>query len=150
MGRRAKQRKQRRGATSWRPLESRLLLDSGAIVALERGDRRTRDRLREAALLGIRIAVPTAVIAETWRDGARSARIALLLSDECCDIEDLIQPVARAAGSAIGNVRDAGTVDAVVMAHAAVRGDVVLTADTSDLEGLRAYLPSCGVRLLEV
>jgi predicted nucleic acid-binding protein len=131
-------------------LESRLLLDSGAIVALERGDARTRERVRAAASLGVRIAVPTAVVAETWRAGARSARAAALLGDDCCDVEDLTQPLARAAGTALGQVRDAGAVDAMVMAHAAVRGDVVMTADYDDLDRLRHCDVMRAVRLLKV
>ena len=104
----------------------------------------------EAARLGIRVAVPTAVIAETWRDGARSARLAALLGAECCDVEDLSQPIARAAGAAIGVVRGAGAVDAIVMAHAAVRSDVVLTGDATDLDRLRAHAPFQSIRLLEL
>src|SRR5947207_1974803 len=87
--------------TSSRP-SARLLLDSGAVVALERGDRPTRNRVLEAARLGIRVAVPTAVVAETWRGGARSARVAALLCDDCCDVEDLTQELARTAGTALG------------------------------------------------
>jgi hypothetical protein len=45
-------------------------------------------------------------------------------------------------------VRDAKTVDAIVMASAASRGDVVYTSDVDDLERLRAYFPA--VRVLAV
>jgi len=45
-------------------------------------------------------------------------------------------------------VRGATTIDAIVMASAASRGDVVLTSDVGDLERLRAVFP--GVRVLGV
>jgi hypothetical protein len=49
-------------------------------------------------------------------------------------------------------VRGASALDAIVMAFAAARGDVVFTGDTSDLERLRSFFPavrvlSCGTVL---
>ena len=60
-----------------------------------------------------------------------------------------IDQVADSKGIAalLGGLR-AGRVDAVVMASAALRGDVVYTTEVSDLEALRAHLPS--VRVLGV
>jgi predicted nuclease of predicted toxin-antitoxin system len=54
----------------------------------------------------------------------------------------------RRAHAALTGVRDAKTVDAIVMASAASRGDVVYTSDVDDLERLRAYFPA--VRVLAV
>ena len=45
-------------------------------------------------------------------------------------------------------MRGATALDAIVMASAARRGDVVLTSDVYDLERLRAFFPS--VRILGV
>jgi predicted nucleic acid-binding protein len=106
--------------------------------------------VRAAVQAGIRIAVPTAVVAETWRGGARSARASALLAGDSCDVEDLTQVLARATGTALGLVRGAGAVDAMVMAHAAVRGDVVMTADERDLDRLRQCDALRAVRLLKV
>jgi len=52
----------------------------------------------------------------------------------------------RRRREALGAVPGATTVDAFVMADAALRGDVVLTADPKDLEKLRPAFP--GVSLL--
>ena len=58
------------------------------------------------------------------------------------------ESLARTAGEAVAKVRDATTVDAIVMASAASRGDVVYTSDFEDLERLHAFFP--GVRVLSV
>ena len=52
------------------------------------------------------------------------------------------------AGEAIAAVPSATAVDAIVMASAAQRGDVVYTSDFEDLERLRQRFPS--VRVLRV
>jgi hypothetical protein len=58
-------------------------------------------------------------------------------------IESLHPALARLAGEALASV---GAIDAVVMASAALRGDIVYTSDVGDLEKLRRYSP--GVRVL--
>ncbi len=123
-----------------------LTLDTGALVGFERADRRTLVHLKHAQVLGFELTVPTPVIADAWRGGPRSARIASLL--EACVIEPLFADVARLAGEAIAAVKGATVVDAIVMASAARRGDRVLTADFDDLDRLRFYFPT--VRLLTV
>ena len=48
------------------------------------------------------------------------------------------ESIARLAGVAAGRVKGAGTIDAIVLATAAVRGDrVVYTSDVGDLVRLR-------------
>ena len=63
-------------------------------------------------------------------------------------VEPLFEDLARTAGEAVGAVKGAGAIDAIVMASAASRGDRVLTSDFDDLDRLRLYFP--GVRLLHV
>jgi predicted nucleic acid-binding protein len=120
-----------------------LTLDSGALIALERGERRVMIHLKEATRRGIELTVPSVTVAEVWRGGARSARLASLF--EACKVEWLDDSLARVAGEAIGKVKGAGVVDAIVMASAAQRGDSVLTSDSDDLIRLRAYFPSVRV-----
>jgi predicted nucleic acid-binding protein len=118
-------------------------LDSGALIAFERGDRRMVAHLKEATLRGSSLTVPSVVIAETWRGGARSARIASLL--QACRIELLDEALARLAGEARGKTKGAGVIDAIVMGSAARRGDIVLTSDLDDLLRLRAHFPTVRV-----
>lgn len=123
-----------------------LTLDTGALIGFERSDRRVLIHFKNAELQGQQLTVPTPVIAEAWRGGARSARIARLL--EASVVEPLFEELARTAGEAVGALKGAGVIDALVMASAARRGDRVLTSDFDDLERLRSYFP--GVRVLQV
>ena len=72
-----------------------LTLDSGALIAFERQDRRTLTHVKLAQQLGYELTVPTPVIVEVWRGGSRSARIASLL--DACVIEPLFSELARVA-----------------------------------------------------
>jgi len=123
-----------------------LTLDSGALIAFERVDRRVILHLKEAELRGLELTIPTAVIVEVWRGGARSARIASLLS--VAVVEPLSEDIARRAGEALATVNGTSVVDAVVMSSAAQRNDRVLTADLDDLKRRRHHFP--GVRLVRL
>lgn len=63
-------------------------------------------------------------------------------------MEDLDAELAKTAGEAIASVPGATTIDAIVMASAARRGDVVLTSDVDDLQALQRHFPT--VRVLAV
>lgn len=118
-------------------------LDSGALIAFERNDRRAIAHLKEAQQRGLELTVPTVVVAEAWRGGARSARIGALL--KACVVEPLQEELARRAGEAVGAVKDAGVIDAIVMCSAAQRADRVLTSDAGDLERLQSVIAGVGV-----
>ena len=123
---------------------SGLTFDTGMLIALERRKQRAWNVYREARNQKVPVTVPTVVIAEWWRgrsDAREHVKSALL-------VELLSEPLARIAGEAIAKVPDATAVDAIVMASAASRGDVVYTSDFEDLEKLRAFFP--GVRVLSV
>ncbi len=90
------------------------------------------------------ITVPADVVGEWWR-GRTDLREAIL---ESVDVEPLSEELATLAGEALASVKGATLVDAVVMASAATRGDVVFSSDVKDLERLRAHFP--GVRVLGV
>ena len=55
-------------------------------------------------------------------------------------VEPLDERLAKIAGAAAGLV-GASAVDAIVMASAAQRGDVVFTSDLSDLQRLQRVFP---------
>ena len=61
------------------------------------------------------------------------------------NVEPLSLAVAKAAGEAQAAVASSTAVDAIVMAFAASRGDVVFTSDTHDLDRLRAFFPTVRV-----
>lgn len=88
--------------------------------------------------------VSQVVLAEWWRGRShwREKILAMLV------VEPLTDSRAKLAGEAVARVAGATTIDAVVMASAASRGDTVFTSDQDDLERLRAFFP--GVRVLSV
>jgi predicted nucleic acid-binding protein len=122
-----------------------LTLDSGALIAYERNETYVRAWLEKALERAEPPTVPTVVIAETWRGGARSARIARLL--KFSRIEPLDQDLAREAGSLLASV-SAGAVDAVVVASAARRADIILTSDPGDLSALATHV--AGVQVEQI
>ena len=79
-----------------------IVLDAGALIALERGDRRVLFLLRDARAGRERIIVPAGVLAQVWRDGARQVRLASLIGDSRTEIEPLDEVVAKAAGALCG------------------------------------------------
>lgn len=117
---------------------STVTLDTGALIALERRRQRIWQVVNRAHELGIVPVVPADVVAEWWR-GRTDVREHILAS---VTVEPLSHALARLAGEAVAHVRGATTVDAIVMASAAQRGDAVYTSDVGDLERLRLYFPS--------
>lgn len=119
-----------------------VMLDAGLLIAIERGDRRARAWVAKALTHGIALSVPVTVIAEVWRGGARSARVARVLS--FCEIDELDAATAR-AGELLATTHSCETLDAVLVASAATRHDAVLTGDPDDV---RPLAQAAGVRVL--
>jgi hypothetical protein len=121
---------------------SALVLDTGALIALDRDDRAVWAMLRVAADDNDVIQVPTAVIAQAWRDGRRQALLARALQH--CDEVALDGTVARAAGLLCRRTRTNDVIDASVAVSAAAlaRHDevVILTSDPGDISVLISEL----------
>lgn len=118
-----------------------ITLDTGALVAIERRKQRGTRLLELARQRLAVLSVPVPVIAEWWR-GRTDVRERIL---DVVNVEPLSLVVAKAAGEAQAKVAKSTAVDAIVMAFAASRGDVVFTADTNDLDRLRAFFPTVRV-----
>src|SRR5262245_54549990 len=124
---------------------SRVMFDTGALIALERRHQRICKIHRMAVGSGLDVVAPTPVIAEWWREGRgekERRRLLRTLLEEPPDGR-----VARLAGTAIGRI-GASVVDALVMAAASIHGDTVYTSDVEDLERLLEVFP--GVRVQPV
>jgi len=123
-----------------------LTFDTGALIALERGDKRMRTVLDTASADDVTITVPAVVVAEWWR--GRTGRREDILA--AVDVEPTTEHVACLAGEVLAALPRAlpraTAVDAIVMASASQRGGIVYTSDLEDLERLRARFPA--VRLL--
>ena len=128
-----------------------LVLDAGALIALDRNDRSVWAMLRNAAVDSAEVSVPAGVIAQAWRDGSRQALLSRALSH--CDEVPLDGSFARAAGLLCGQAGTADIVDASVALIAAARtrgGPVALvTSDPTDLGHLLQTLGAL-VRLVAI
>jgi predicted nucleic acid-binding protein len=121
-----------------------LTFDTGILIALERRNHRARELVENALRRALRITVPAAVVTEWWR-GRTDVREAIL---RAVRVEPLSDGLARIAGEALAGVPGATAIDAIVMASAAQRGDIVYTSDLGDLARLAGHFPS--VRVLGI
>ena len=110
-----------------------LVLDSGALVAIERRSFSVRRMLDEAPRRPTAVLTSAAVVAQVWRNGPRQAILARMLRGFD------IHPLDTAAGRRIGELLAVNRSNDVVDAHVALLvrdGDLVLTSDPSDIRRL--------------
>ncbi len=113
-----------------------LVLDAGALLAVDRGERPTTAKLRLAQQSGMDLRSTGVVIAEVWRDErGRQANLARLLRS--VDVRPVDQRLGQNAGALLGRARAEDPADATVVAVAAT-GDRILTSDPQDIRRLVA------------
>jgi hypothetical protein len=113
-----------------------LVLDSGALIALERGDRAMWRRLKAAQLNGDPIVSHGGVVGQAWRGrGPRQALLARALA--AVDVRPLDDALGRAAGVLLAVTGGADVVDAALVLLGE-DGDHIVTTDPGDLERLAA------------
>lgn len=121
---------------------SGIVLDTGALIALERRRRQTALDLRWADSSGLKVVIPAGCLAQAWRDGAHQVPLVHLLDDPGTEVEPLDGRVARRVGELLRRTRTTDVVDAHV-AHIAMRDDrTIITSDPGDLRVLapRAHI----------
>lgn len=112
-----------------------LVLDAGALVAYERGDRTVQAFLKRAHTIGVGVRTTSGVMAQVWRDGARQARLASLLRGVA--EAELDRATSRRVGLLLAAAGCADVVDASVV-DAALDGDEILTSDPNHIADLAA------------
>lgn len=120
-----------------------MTIDSGPLIAFERQERRIEAWLQVATDRNLLLTVPAVVVAEVWRGGAKSARIARALS--FCDLISTTEEIAKHAGILLSATGTSNTIDAIVVATASLRRENVLTADYEDLS---VFAEKAGTMLL--
>jgi len=114
----------------------RLVLDSGALIALERNDRAMWRRFKAAQIAG---SVPIAhggIVGQAWRGrGPRQALLARALAG--VDVRPLDDALGRAAGELLAAASTADVTDAALVLLAE-DGDQIVTSDPNDIEPLAA------------
>jgi hypothetical protein len=111
-----------------------LVLDSGALIALERNDRPTWRRLRQCLASGGIPVTHGGVLGQAWRgSGPRQALLALAL--DYVQVLPLDEPLGRRAGELLAQSRTADVIDAALVLLSD-DGDEILTSDEDDLRML--------------
>lgn len=126
---------------------SALILDAGALVAVDRGDRAMIARLRAAQQHDLDLRSNAMVVAQVWRDRhGRQAGLAQLL--RAVDVRAVSPVDGRQAGVLLGMTGTSDPIDATVVLLASP-GDRIVTSDPHDLAALaqaaanRAVIVAC-------
>ena len=113
-----------------------LVLDAGAFVTVERGDRDVVALVKRERLAGRAPVTNGGVVAQVWRGGSgRQASVARLLAG--VDIVPIDDSLGRRAGMLLARTGHADAIDAAVVCLA-VDGDDIVTSDPGDLRILAA------------
>ena len=111
-----------------------LVLDAGAFVAVERGDRDVVAMVKRERLAGRPPVTSGAVVAQVWRGGSgRQAELARLLAG--VHIAAVDDRLGRRAGMLLARSGQSDAIDATVVCLAADCDDI-LTSDPGDLRAL--------------
>jgi hypothetical protein len=111
-------------------------LDAGALIALDKGDRRMIALLQQILAQGLGFRVPSGVVGQAWRDGRRQVTLGRLLRAREVEIVPLDGELSRACGELCGIAGTSDVIDASVVITAKERNDVIVTSDPDDLQRL--------------
>ena len=119
------------------------VLDAGALIALDRGDRDLMSTLQAAFENGHEVQAPAGAIGQAWRDPNRHALLSRVLKR--CEEGALDGSTARSSGQLCGQTGTSDVIDAsVAVADSSHHGSKVtlLTSDPEDLRNLLSALRS--------
>jgi hypothetical protein len=110
--------------------------DAGALIAIDRGDRRMIAVLDQIVAQGGQIHVPAGALGQAWRDGRRQAVLARLIRGTEVAVIPLDEPLSRACGELLASTDTRDVIDAsvVIVGHRA-QGPI-FTTDIDDLTRL--------------
>jgi hypothetical protein len=113
-----------------------ITLDAGALIALDRSDRRVLVLLARARETGARVTVPATALAQAIRQPERQARLARLTRQPTTDVVPLDRVDATSVGRLLAASATADIVDAHVVICARRAQQQVATSDPDDLRRL--------------
>lgn len=120
-----------------------VVLDAGPLIAADKDPAALRTLLEVESDRGRVPAVSAATVAEVWRGGPRSARLARLFQQ--LEVVPVDIGLARHAGELLARTGQSDPLDALVVALAARWSRAVVTDDLGDLEPLG---DAAGVRVM--
>jgi hypothetical protein len=111
-----------------------LVLDAGALIAIDRNDREVHKTVRDAHRMGVQVLTNSMAVAQVWRDSkGRQAELAKVLRG--LRVRAVTPDDGRKAGELLEAAGLSDAIDATV-ALLAETGDRVLTSDPGDLRTL--------------
>jgi len=113
-----------------------IVLDAGALIALDRGDKRMIALLQRALTKSRVFRVPAGVVGQAWRNGRVQVTLARFLRSDEVEIIPLDEQLARSCGELCGATNSMDVVDASVVILARERRDPIVTSDANDLRRL--------------
>lgn len=111
-------------------------LDAGALIALDRGDRRVVALVARAAERQARLTVPAGALAQAIRQPERQVRLARMIRQPTTDVVALDRVDATHVGRLLAASGTADVIDAHVVLTARRAGQVIVTSDPDDLRRL--------------
>ncbi|MGA2590383.1 MAG: PIN domain-containing protein [Bryobacteraceae bacterium] len=118
-----------------------ITLDTGALIALDRGDQRMIALLCQALAHGFAFRVPSGVLGQAWRDGRVQVTLGRFLRSEEVEIIPFDAQLARSCGELCGATNTSDIIDASVAILARERHEPIVTSDPSDLRRLDPAAP---------
>jgi hypothetical protein len=113
-----------------------LILDTGGLIAFERGDRRLDILLSHARATGQRVTVPATALAQAIRDPRRQARLTKLARHRMTVVAILDHSEAVHVGRLLAASGTTDITDAHVVLCAQHLGQRVVTSDPGDIRAL--------------
>lgn len=110
-----------------------LVLDAGALIAIQRDDREVWRALKAAAQRTRSVVVPSTALAQVWRAAPGQARLARVLHH--CVVAPF-DTLARDVGALCGRARIDDICDAHVALVASREADQLYTSDPRDMDAL--------------
>lgn len=118
------------------PTPAGLVLDTGALIALDRGDKRMLVLLQRAIDQGRTFRVPVGVVGQAWRNGRVQVALARFLNGDGVEIVPLDEQLARSCGELCAATKSLDVIDASVVLLAGKNRDPIITSDPDDLRRL--------------
>ncbi len=113
-----------------------ITLDAGALIAVDRADRRVLVLLARAAETNSRVTIPASALAQAIRRPERQARLSRLVRQPTTDVVALDRGDAVHVGRLLVVSGTADVVDAHLVICARRGGQRVVTSDPNDLSRL--------------
>jgi predicted nucleic acid-binding protein len=115
---------------------SGVTLDSAALIALDRNERRVIALLARAHEIGAWITLPATALAQAVRRPSKQARLSRLARQSTTELVPLDRADATRVGLLLASRRRSDIVDAHVVICARRNGQAIVTSDPDDLAHL--------------